>query len=68
MNEAIRLDPQLASAYVTRGSAYAILGQFEKAIQDLDEAIRLDPLQVAIQPVRRVAFTVEEISQLSAEL
>ena len=40
---AIRLDPQLASAYVNRGKAHNELGQYHLAIRDLDEAVRLDP-------------------------
>ena len=34
-----------AVAYNSRGSAYNDLGQYEKAMQDFDEAIRLDPLK-----------------------
>ena len=37
--EAIRLDPTLAQAYSNRGSTYLSLGQPEKAISDLDQAI-----------------------------
>ncbi len=33
----------LAVAYLFRGDAYAGLGQYARAIQDYDEAIRLDP-------------------------
>ena len=43
MDEAIRLDIELALAYSNRGVAYFCSGQPEKAIQDLDEAIHLDP-------------------------
>ena len=42
-DEAIRLDPQFAIAYINRGSAYTDLEQYERAIEDYDEAIRLDP-------------------------
>ena len=41
--EAIRLDPQFASAYYNRGLAYHRLGQSERAMQDYEEAVRLDP-------------------------
>ena len=41
-DEAIRLDPQHAGAYMGRGFSHADLGQFQRAIQDYDEAIRLD--------------------------
>jgi len=40
--EAIRLDPQTASAYVNRGNAYSDLGRYQRAIQDFDQAIRLN--------------------------
>lgn len=36
-------DPQLALAYNDRGSVYDSLGEYQRAIQDYDEAIRLDP-------------------------
>ena len=44
-DEAIRLDPQFASAYYNRGLAYHSLGPFhaEIYIQDYKEAVRLDP-------------------------
>ncbi len=42
-DEAIRLDPKLATAYKIRGDVYRNLGQPERAIQDYDEAIRLAP-------------------------
>jgi tetratricopeptide (TPR) repeat protein len=35
-----------SAAYLNRGEAHAALGQRERAIQDYDEAIRLDPSQV----------------------
>ena len=43
--EALRLDPEMASAYSNRGSAYLNLGQPELAITDADEAIRREPRQ-----------------------
>ena len=42
-DDAIRLDPQFALAYHSRGKAYAALFQHERAILDYDEAIRLNP-------------------------
>ena len=42
-DETIRLDPQDARAYYSRGNAYGKLGQTERANQDFDEAIRLNP-------------------------
>jgi tetratricopeptide (TPR) repeat protein len=37
------LDPTYAIAYHSRGGSRYYLGQYEQAIQDLDEAIKLDP-------------------------
>jgi len=42
-SEAIRLDPNNAVAYGTRGAAYKGKEDFDSAIADLTEAIRLDP-------------------------
>jgi tetratricopeptide (TPR) repeat protein len=43
LTEAIRLDPQYAPAYSSRGFAYLHTGRSQEAIQDYDEAIRLAP-------------------------
>jgi lipoprotein NlpI len=42
-NEAIRLDPAYAVAYLNRGNAYMNDGDFERALEDFNEAIRIDP-------------------------
>ncbi len=42
-NEAIRLDPHLASAFFDRGVALMRKGEYSKAISDFDETIRLVP-------------------------
>ena len=42
-NEAIRLDPNLAIAYMNRGVIYASKGEFDKAIGDETKAIELKP-------------------------
>ena len=42
-NQAIKLDPKLASAYDNRGLAWGRMKEYEKAIADYGEAIRLDP-------------------------
>ena len=41
--EAIRLNPEYATAYHNRGYSYDDLGEYEKAIADYTEAIRLNP-------------------------
>ena len=42
-NEAIRLRPDFANAYVNRGLAKEKLGQHESAIMDYSSAIKIDP-------------------------
>jgi tetratricopeptide (TPR) repeat protein len=41
--EALKLDPDSASAYSFRGEAYRKKGRYDEAIKDLTESIRLDP-------------------------
>lgn len=41
-NEKIKQDPKLANAYVDRGQAQARKGNLPDALEDLNEAIRLD--------------------------
>jgi len=47
---------QYARAYYDRGNAYARLDQCERAIQELDEAIRLDPQYVSVYFSRGLAY------------
>ena len=42
-SQAIRIDPEYATAYNNRGLSYHQLGIYEKEIQDYTEAIRIDP-------------------------
>ena len=55
-DEAIRLDPRYARAYLYRGGSYFSLGQFERAIQDYDEAVRLNPRLAEAYVGRGVAY------------
>ena len=43
LNEAVELDPNLASAYYNRGVIYGSIGDYERATQNLNRAIALDP-------------------------
>ena len=42
-DEAIKLDPNDATAYNNRGSAKEKLGDYASASADFDQAIKLDP-------------------------
>jgi Tfp pilus assembly protein PilF len=42
-SDAIKLDPRSATAFASRGSVFASMGEFDKGLADLDEAIRLNP-------------------------
>mgnify|MGYP002624900382 CR=1 FL=1 len=42
-SEAIELDPMFAMAYNNRGYTYTELGQYDRAMSDLNRAIELDP-------------------------
>jgi predicted Zn-dependent protease len=43
LDQAIRLDPNLAWAFNNRGLVYNAKGQYDRAIQDFDQAIKLNP-------------------------
>ena len=38
--------------YYNRGATYANIGQYERAIQDIDEAIRIDPQNAYFSQMR----------------
>jgi len=42
-NKALSIDDNLAEAYNARGNYYALKGLFEKAFQDVDKAIEINP-------------------------
>jgi tetratricopeptide (TPR) repeat protein len=43
LNKAIKLQPDYADAYVSRGNAYYNLGQHQRAMGDFNKAVRLNP-------------------------
>jgi tetratricopeptide (TPR) repeat protein len=57
--EAIRLDPDLAPAYLGRGWARQMKGQYDEAITDYTEAIRLDPRYTLAFSNRGVAWAAK---------
>ena len=56
-DEAIRLNPNDASAFSGRGEAWLSKEEFDKAIHDLDEAIRLNPHEAKRYHVRGFAWS-----------
>jgi len=56
-DEAIRLDPEYASAYYNRGKAWSCKGDYETAIKNFDEAIRLDRKNALAYVSRGIAWS-----------
>jgi TolB-like protein/class 3 adenylate cyclase/Tfp pilus assembly protein PilF len=48
LDRAIRADPNYANAWMWRGNTRSYLGDTERAIEDLQQALRLNPLDVTI--------------------
>ena len=48
-NRALALDPQYAEAYNCRGYAHLCLGEYRRAVEDLERADRLNPGDELIQ-------------------
>ena len=61
LNEAIRLQPDLAIAFSGRGAAYADLKQYQRAIEDYSEAIHLKPEYATAYGYRGLAY--DELGQ-----
>ena len=55
-DEAIRLDPKSAPAFIGRGASRASKKEYSKAIADFSEAIWLDPLSIAAYDNRGLAW------------
>jgi tetratricopeptide (TPR) repeat protein len=55
-NDAIRENPNDATAYCLRGEAYVHQRHFDKAAQELNKAIKLDPRMVAAHGIRGTAY------------
>ena len=61
-DEAIRRQPQSASAYKKRGQVYYSFGHHRLSIQDYNEAIQIDPQDVLAYNDRGAAY--HQLSQL----
>ncbi|MDR2033112.1 MAG: tetratricopeptide repeat protein [Helicobacteraceae bacterium] len=55
-NDAIRIDPNLALAYFSRGLAYHNLGDTSKAIADYTQAIKIKPKNALAYLIRGLAY------------
>lgn len=65
LTEAIRLKPDYAKAYFSRGNAYGRdLGQYQPAIENFNEAIRLKPDYVSAYKNRGVAYLFQGNKEL----
>jgi tetratricopeptide (TPR) repeat protein len=58
LDQAIRLNPELADSYTNRGVAYKYLGQYERAIEAFNQAIRLNPELADAYYNRGIAYGV----------
>ncbi len=59
-NEAIRLAPKDAAAFLNRGFVYAAKQDYDRAIADYSEAIRLAPKDAAAFFNRGLAFAAKQ--------
>jgi tetratricopeptide (TPR) repeat protein len=58
LNNAIKLQPNYASAYNMRGISYTRLGQYQRAIEDFNQAIILKPDDAKTYINRGIAYTL----------
>src|SRR5205807_10412029 len=60
-SEAIRLNPNLPEAWFARGSAYYLMGDYKKAHDDIQQAVRLRPgYQEAIDVLTKTEARLRE--------
>jgi tetratricopeptide (TPR) repeat protein len=55
-DQAIKLDPRIASFYFARGNAWAFKSDLDRALSDLDRVIQLDPKDPMIYGNRGTAL------------
>ncbi len=69
LDKAIRLQPDQARLYVTRGLVHSLRQQPDRAIEDCDKAIRLDPRSAQAYVVRAGAWLAKnELERARADL
>ena len=56
LTEAIKLNPELAIAYNSRGAVYALIGDADKGIADCNEAIQLVPEEATFYRTRALIY------------
>ena len=63
------MNPDYAQAYCSRGSAYGMLGQHERAMDDIEMAIEVDP-DFLWSYVNRAAYylNMDRVSEAEEEL
>jgi tetratricopeptide (TPR) repeat protein len=66
-NSIIGHDPQNAAAYNGRGSAYLATNDFDRAIADFKQAIRLDPENASYYNNRGTAYRVAIMTELALD-
>ena len=68
-NKAIELNPKYTDAYISRGNyyQYALL-QYNRAIDDYDEAIKIDPGDAAARRLRRDAYVRIQIMSMPDDI
>lgn len=52
LNYALELDPKFFDAYLTRAAYYESKGQYQKAIADCDEALKIEPTSIRAHILR----------------
>jgi tetratricopeptide (TPR) repeat protein len=62
-DKVLELDPKNAMAYNNRGFAYRSMGDYNRAIPDFDEAIKLNPSQVSPWRNRALSRALADISE-----